>query len=46
MAATVTKITLGTPAPEFRLPGTDGRTYALADVAGEKGMVVVFICNH
>jgi peroxiredoxin len=46
MAATVTKITLGTPAPEFRLPGTDGRTYALADVAGEKGMVIVFICNH
>ena len=46
MAATVTKITLGTPAPEFRLPGTDGRTSALADVAGEKGMVIVFICNH
>jgi peroxiredoxin len=46
MAATVTKITLGTPAPEFRLPGTDGRTYALADVAGEKGTVIVFLCNH
>ena len=46
MAATATKITLGTPAPEFRLPGTDGRTYALTDVAGEKGTVIVFICNH
>jgi len=46
MAATATKITLDTPAPEFRLPGTDGRTYALTDVAGEKGTVIVFICNH
>ena len=46
MAATATKITLDTPAPEFRLPGTDGRTYMLADVAGEKGTVIVFICNH
>jgi peroxiredoxin len=25
---------------------TDGRTYALKDVAGEKGAVIVFICNH
>jgi len=25
---------------------TDGKTYALDDVAGEKGTVVVFICNH
>ena len=29
-----------------RSPGTDGKTYALDDVAGEKGTVVVFICNH
>jgi peroxiredoxin len=33
-------------APEFRLPATDGRTYALKDVAGQKGTVIVFICNH
>jgi peroxiredoxin len=46
MAATATKIILDTPAPDFRLPGTDGRTYTLADVAGEKGTVIVFICNH
>jgi len=37
---------LGIPAPDFELPATDGRTYRLADVAGEKGTVVVFICNH
>ena len=37
MATTATQVTLDTPAVEFRLPGTDGKTYALDDVAGEKG---------
>jgi peroxiredoxin len=37
---------LGTPAHDFRLPATDGKTYSLADVAGAKGTVVAFICNH
>ena len=46
MTATATKIMLDTPAPDFRLPGTDGRTYTFAEVAGEKGTVIVFICNH
>ena len=46
MAATTTQVDLDTQAPEFRLPATDGETYALDDVAGEKGTVVVFICNH
>ncbi len=46
MAATATEIILDTPAPNFALPATDGRTYALADVAGEKGTVIVFMCNH
>ena len=46
MAVTATKIILDTPAPDFQLPGTDGRTYTLKDVAGEKGTVIVFICNH
>jgi peroxiredoxin len=46
MAATATKIVLDTPAPDFWLPATDGKTYALKDVAGEKGTVIVFICNH
>src|ERR1700724_4627260 len=46
MAATATQVILDTPAAEFRLPATDGKTYALDDVAGEKGTVIVFICNH
>ncbi|MGH6838817.1 MAG: thioredoxin family protein [Methylocella sp.] len=46
MAATTTEVILNSPAPDFRLPATDGRTYALKDVAGEKGTVIVFICNH
>ena len=46
MATTATQVTLDTSAPEFRLPATDGKTYTLDDVAGEKGTVVVFICNH
>jgi hypothetical protein len=37
MAATATQTVLDTPAVEFRLPATDGKTYALGDVAGEKG---------
>jgi peroxiredoxin len=36
----------GTPAPAFTLPGVDGRTYTLADVRGENGLLVMFICNH
>ena len=46
MAATPPPVALGAAAPDFRLPATDGRTYAFADVAGPNGTVIVFICNH
>lgn len=36
----------GQRAPEFSLPGTDGRIWSLPDVAGPRGLVVAFICNH
>jgi len=37
---------LGTPAPPFRLPGVDGKTYALASFDDARVLVVVFTCNH
>jgi len=46
MPVGATETPLGAPAPDFRLPATDGKTYALADLAGKKGTVIVFICNH
>lgn len=36
----------GWKAPDFRLPATDGRSYALSDIQGENGLVLAFICNH
>ena len=42
-----TMMPLGKKAPEFSLPDTvSGQTVSFADVAGEKGTVVMFICNH
>ncbi|MGE0024782.1 MAG: thioredoxin family protein [Hyphomicrobium sp.] len=36
----------GWKAADFRLPATDGNTYSLAELAGENGTLVMFICNH
>ena len=36
----------GAPAPDFTLPGVDGRLWSLGECAGEKGLLVMFICNH
>jgi peroxiredoxin len=37
---------LGTPAPDFRLPDTDGRAVALGDFRDAPALLVAFICNH
>jgi peroxiredoxin len=37
---------LGSPAPDFDLPGIDGKRHSLASTRGPKGLVVMFICNH
>jgi peroxiredoxin len=34
------------PAPDFSLPGVDGRLHTLQSVRGPKGLLVMFICNH
>ncbi len=36
----------GKPAVDFALPGVDGRIWTLEDCRGEKGTLVMFICNH
>ena len=36
----------GAPAIDFELPGIDGKNWTLKDCAGEKGLLVMFICNH
>jgi peroxiredoxin len=37
---------LGTRAPDFTLPGTDGASVSLGDFEGSSGLLVAFICNH
>jgi hypothetical protein len=37
---------IGASAPDFALPGVDGRTYRLKDFADTKVLVVLFTCNH
>jgi peroxiredoxin len=36
----------GLKAPSFELPAIDGKLYTYADIAGEKGTIILFICNH
>ena len=37
---------LGSTAPDFDLPATDGRSYRLADFKDARFLVVFFTCNH
>jgi peroxiredoxin len=41
-----TMLPLGTTAPDFKLPATDGKTVSLADFQGKAALLVVFMCNH
>ncbi len=36
----------GKPAIDFTLLGVDGKNWTLQDCMGEKGLLVMFICNH
>jgi len=36
----------GWSAPDFDLPGIDGKRYNLANARGPNGLLVMFICNH
>ncbi|WP_209426068.1 thioredoxin family protein [Pararhodobacter sp. SW119] len=46
MAAKPPVCDFGWKAPDFSVPATDGRTLSLGDIAGPKGTLVMFICNH
>ena len=46
MAAIAPAAELGWLAPDFRLRGTDGSWHRLSGLAGPRGTVVAFICNH
>ena len=41
-----TMLELGTPAPDFSLPTAEGETYTLSEKSIDKGLLVLFICNH
>ncbi len=41
-----TMLPLGTPAPDFCLPDTDGKPVSLGDFQGAPALLVMFICNH
>ena len=39
-------LAIGAPAPDFDLPGTDGRRHTLREFPANVALAVVFICNH
>ena len=41
-----TTLSLGSLAPDFDLPGVDGKNHSLASFADKKVLVVIFSCNH
>jgi peroxiredoxin len=41
-----TMLELGTEAPDFHLPTPEGKLYSLKNQAIDKGLLIVFMCNH
>jgi peroxiredoxin len=41
-----TMLPLGTTAPDFTLPDTNGKTVSLDDFKSAPALVVIFMCNH
>ncbi len=41
-----TMLPLGTRAPEFSLPDTNGKTVSLSNFADAPALLVIFMCNH
>lgn len=45
-AREVDVLKIGQQAPDFELPGVDGKTYSLADFSDAQVLMVIFTCNH
>src|SRR5678815_1496689 len=45
-APKIETLAFGSAAPDFTLPGVDGRDWSLKDFAGAKALAVVFTCTH
>ena len=41
-----TMLPLGTSAPDFKLPDTNGKIVSLADFKDKAALLVIFMCNH
>jgi len=41
-----TPLEIGTKAPNFKLPATDGKYYRLEDFKAAKALAIIFTCNH
>jgi thiol-disulfide isomerase/thioredoxin len=39
-------LAIGSPAPDFSLPGIDGKTHSLKDYNSSKILAIIFTCNH
>src|SRR5258706_537824 len=39
-------LAIGSPAPDFALPGVDGKTHKLSDYSTSPLLAIVFTCNH
>ncbi|MGA7409247.1 MAG: redoxin domain-containing protein [Bryobacteraceae bacterium] len=39
-------LAVGSPAPDFALPGIDGKTHRLTDYSGSPVLVILFTCDH
>jgi peroxiredoxin len=46
VAVNSTMLPLGTKAPHFRLPDTNGKSVSLDDFKGKAALLLVFMCNH
>lgn len=41
-----TVLPIGSPVPDFELPGIDGKKHKLADFSTAKALCLIFTCNH